>query len=105
MTWDSGFWNRRWKSTTAYKKGFSPLRFSINLSVVQFRKKEFVPDFKKIIEESGVNPNCIELEITESLLAENPADVIEKLYQLKELGVKIAIDDFGRGTLHYIGWN
>ncbi len=84
------------------KKGFPPIRVSINLSVVQFRKKEFVLDVSKIIKESKVDPKYIELEITESSLSKNPEDVIEKLNQLKELGIKIAIDDFGKGysSLH-----
>ncbi len=84
------------------EKGFSPLRFSINLSVVQFRKKDFILDISKLIVESKVDPKYIELEITESMLSENPAEVIEKLYQLKELGISIAIDDFGKGysSLH-----
>ena len=78
-------------------RGFPPLRFAVNLSVGQFREDGLVPDFTKIIEESGVNPKYIELEITESLFSENPEDVREKLYKLKDLGVSIAIDDFGKG--------
>ncbi|MGI6688449.1 MAG: EAL domain-containing protein [Christensenellales bacterium] len=78
-------------------KGFPSLRVSVNLSVVQFQGENFIPDFRKIIEESGVNPKYIELEITESLFSKNPEDVINKLYKLKELGVRITIDDFGKG--------
>ncbi|HHT25433.1 MAG TPA: EAL domain-containing protein [Clostridiaceae bacterium] len=78
-------------------KGFPPLRFDVNLSVRQFQEKNLIPDFIKIIEESGVDPKYIELEITESLFFENLEDVSEKLYKLKELGVGIAIDDFGKG--------
>jgi len=77
--------------------GFPPLRFSVNLSVVQFRREDFICDFTKIIEESGIDPKYIELEITESLFSEDPADVLSKLYKLKALGVSIAIDDFGSG--------
>ncbi|MGI6334140.1 MAG: putative bifunctional diguanylate cyclase/phosphodiesterase [Saccharofermentanales bacterium] len=84
------------------KKGFPPLRFSVNLSVVQFRKKDFVLDVSKLIEECQVDPKYIELEITESMLSENFPDTIEKLVKLKELGINIVIDDFGRGysSLH-----
>ena len=78
-------------------KGFPPLRISVNLSLAQFQGKDIVSDFKKIIEESGVNPKYIELEITESFFAKSAKDVIDKLLKLKELGVKIAIDDFGKG--------
>ena len=78
-------------------KGFSPLRVSVNLSVVQFQGENFIPDFTRIIEKSGVDPKYIELEITESLFSKNPEDALDKIYQLKELGVNIAIDDFGKG--------
>ena len=78
-------------------KGFPPLRISVNLSVVQFQGENFIPDFTKIIRESQVDPKYIELEITESLFSENPEDTVQKLHKLKDLGVSIAIDDFGKG--------
>ncbi len=78
-------------------KGFPPLHVSVNLSVVQFEGKDFISDITKIIEGSGVDPKYIELEITESLFSKDPEDVLKKLYELKELGVSIAIDDFGSG--------
>ena len=78
-------------------KGFSPLRFSVNLSVVQFQGEDFIRDFAKVLEASRVDPKYIELEITESLFSKDPEDVLRKLYELKELGVSIAIDDFGTG--------
>ncbi len=78
------------------EKGFSPLRVSVNLSVVQFQNKDFVSDVSKIIKESRVEPKYIELEITESLFSKNPAEVIQKITSIKELGVRVAIDDFGR---------
>ncbi|MGI6635382.1 MAG: EAL domain-containing protein [Christensenellales bacterium] len=78
-------------------KGFPPLRISVNLSVIQFQNKDIICDFRKIIEESQINPKYIELEITESVFSDNPEDVIDKLLKLKELGVRIAIDDFGKG--------
>lgn len=78
-------------------KGFPPLRISVNLSIVQFQGKDFILDFSKVIEESRIDPKYIELEITESLFSENPQDTIKKLHELKELGINIAIDDFGKG--------
>jgi len=78
-------------------KGFPPFRFSINLSVMQIEEKGLIADFARIIEGSGVDPKYIELEITESLLSKDPEDTLDKIYKLKELGVSIAIDDFGKG--------
>ena len=86
-------------------KGFPPLRFSVNLSIVQFKKEDFIPNVSRIIAQSRANPKCIELEITESMLSQNFAETIGQLSQLKDLGVNIAIDDFGRGysSLHRLG--
>lgn len=79
------------------EKGFGPLRFAINVSLVQLTKGEFVPDFERIIRESGVDPKYIEFEITESTFSENILDTIAKLYRIREFGSSIAIDDFGSG--------
>ncbi len=78
-------------------KGFPPLRVSINLSVVQFLVDNFIIDVSNAIKKSGVDPGYIELEITESFFSENPLKILEKVHQLKDLGVSIAIDDFGSG--------
>ena len=59
---------------------------------------------KRILEETSLDPSCLELELTESGLMENGERAISKLDQLKELGVKISIDDFGTGfsSLSYL---
>lgn len=84
------------------KKGFPPLRFSVNLSIVQVKEADFVIETINLIEKSKVDPKYIELEITESFLSTNFADTITKLNKLKEYGISIAIDDFGKGysSLH-----
>ncbi|MGI5940002.1 MAG: EAL domain-containing protein [Thermoleophilia bacterium] len=83
-------------------RGFPPLRFSVNLSIVQLQVEDLILDFAEIIGRNRVDPKYIELEITESVFSEHPEDVIEKLSSLKELGVGIALDDFGKGysSLH-----
>jgi diguanylate cyclase (GGDEF)-like protein len=78
-------------------KGFPPLRFSINLSIAQFRKENFVNNILKLIKKHKVDPKYVELEVTESLLSQNFADTIAKLAELKKAGINIAIDDFGKG--------
>jgi diguanylate cyclase (GGDEF)-like protein len=100
LIYDVGLWVLEQALQELYRlqaKGFSPLRISVNLSVVQFEGKDFIPDFTRIIKESRVDPKYIELEITESVFSEKPENTLEKLHKLKELGVKIAIDDFGSG--------
>jgi diguanylate cyclase (GGDEF)-like protein len=83
-------------------KGFLPLRFSVNVSVVQLQRDDFIDTVAKIIKESQVDPKYIELEITEGALSEKLSDTIEKMVKLKKLGISVAIDDFGRGysSLH-----
>ncbi len=82
--------------------GYPPLRFSINLSIAQFRKDNFITDVLTLLTKNNVDPKYIELEVTESLLSKNFDDTISKLEQLNKAGLNIAIDDFGKGysSLH-----
>lgn len=77
---------------------------SINVSPVQFRDKDFVDDVKQAIESSGIPAGRIELEITENTLIEDDARALSVLTRLKDIGVKIALDDFGVGysSLSYL---
>ncbi len=77
---------------------------SVNVSPLQFRDREFVDDVKRAIEQSGVPAERIELEITENTLIEDDARALMVLNRLKEIGVKIALDDFGVGysSLSYL---
>lgn len=89
------------KSLETYKKewnSYAPdLSISVNVSFVQFIDKNFVEDVKKILEESGVEPKNLVLELTESCMVSS-IDYIKNIYMaLKKLGIKIALDDFGTG--------
>ncbi|MDA7946868.1 MAG: EAL domain-containing protein [Hyphomicrobiaceae bacterium] len=81
-----------------------PLKVSVNLSAVQFKPGDFVDLVKNALDESGLDPNRLELEITESLLISSTGQVVEDLEGLRDLGVSIAMDDFGTGysSLSYI---
>ncbi|ODN42382.1 hypothetical protein BGC07_04830 [Piscirickettsia litoralis] len=76
---------------------------SVNISMYQM-KDDIVNNIKSIILDSGINPNHLELEITESHIMSNPEQAITILLNLKELGINIAIDDFGTGysSLSYL---
>jgi len=78
-------------------QGFTGLRMAVNISMPQFRDPNFIDTVKSIITEFGVEPDRIELEITESVVMDEPQIVIEALQELKLFGVKVAIDDFGTG--------
>ena len=72
-------------------------RIAVNLSPVQFRDHSLVDKIRSALETSGLDPECLELEITESLMMEANQNTIEAVEQIRALGVKIAIDDFGVG--------
>ncbi len=91
--------HRRWAEAA-----LPPLQMSINVSSLQFRKSGFVDSIKSILLETGVNPCFIEIELTESTLMINANGILEKLNELKAIGVRLAIDDFGTGysNLNYL---
>ncbi len=84
--------------------GTAPDRLAINVSPLQFQHHDFVNLLAEIIEETGVDPGRIELELTEGTLIRDFHHASEKLTQLREIGVSIAIDDFGTGysSLSYL---
>lgn len=73
------------------------LRMAINISAVQFRRKNFTENVRRIIKETGIDPCYIELELTENNAMHHADDVLNTLRELKRIGVKLAIDDFGTG--------
>lgn len=81
-----------------------PLRLAVNVSARQLLHPSFPADVKAAIEKSGLSPDRLDLEITESILIENTAMVAEVLRDLCRLGLRIAADDFGTGysSLNYL---
>lgn len=80
------------------------IKIAVNLSPAQFMKNDVADMVKRIIEETGINPRRLELEITESLLLQNTNTILEQLGKIRDLGVAIAMDDFGTGysSLSYL---
>lgn len=72
-------------------------RMAVNISVLQFVQPGFTGLVAQILEEVGLEPAALELEITESLLMKDPEGALHTLRTLKNLGVQLAIDDFGTG--------
>lgn len=79
------------------RQGLPRVSMAVNLSVRQIMDDSLVPDINTALEESGLEPQLLELEITESMLIQNPERVIKVLNEVKKLGVRLAIDDFGTG--------
>jgi diguanylate cyclase (GGDEF)-like protein/PAS domain S-box-containing protein len=80
------------------------LRIAVNVSVRQFRHPEFIDEVVSCVRRAGILPDRLKLELTESLLAENLDAAIAKMRNLKDMGVRLSVDDFGIGysSLSYL---
>lgn len=85
-------------------QGLLKVPVAVNVSAVQFRQSQFCELIKKALSNSGLLPQYLELELTESLLLTNQDVMLSVLRQLKKMGLKLAIDDFGTGysSLSYL---
>lgn len=81
-----------------------PLRVGVNLSPLQLRQPKFVELVASIVDETGIDPHLLDLEITESISVKSIPNLLETLHRLRGLGCGISIDDFGTGqsSLDYI---
>ena len=75
----------------------NPVKVAVNLSPVQFRHGDIVSIVENVLNESGLDPCRLELEVTESLWIQNTDAVLDQLAQLRRMGISIALDDFGTG--------
>lgn len=91
--------HRRWMDA-----GLAPVRVAVNLSARQLREISFVSVLRRLLDETGVGPEGIEIEITESMIMSDKDAAITALTELHELGVCVAMDDFGTGysSLSYL---
>jgi diguanylate cyclase (GGDEF)-like protein/PAS domain S-box-containing protein len=92
-------WND-WRSA----HGQPPLRMAVNLSARQFTQPDLAERIAEVLEETGLPPACLELELTESVFMNDVAQAVGLLHNLKALGVTLSIDDFGTGysSLSYL---
>ncbi|HEY3327830.1 MAG TPA: EAL domain-containing protein [Novimethylophilus sp.] len=84
--------NRAWQDA-----GLEPFVVAVNLSALQFRRSGIVGTVVNILDESGLEPAWLELELTETLLIHDIEYVLEIVKKLKKIGVRLSIDDFGTG--------
>jgi len=90
---------KAWQET-----GLSPVRMAVNISARQFHQQDIVETVHKTLEATGLDPECLELELTESVFMQDLQNAIEVLQRLKGMGIRFAIDDFGTGysSLSYL---
>ncbi len=75
----------------------APRSVAVNVSIRQFREPNFVETVRSVLSDADMPPECLELEITESLLVEDLDRTVDTIAQLHDIGVRLAIDDFGTG--------
>jgi diguanylate cyclase (GGDEF)-like protein/PAS domain S-box-containing protein len=107
MIFEAGRWALE-KAMTDYRqwqaRAMNPPRIAVNVSPIQLRQKDFVLTVKRALKNTEGTADCLELEITESVIMQDIEANIEKLRASREMGVQIAVDDFGTGysSLSYI---
>ena len=83
---------KRWRD-----EGINLTRMAVNISAAQFVRSDFVEMVARVLNDSGLEPEALELEITESLLAKDADGAVATLRALKKIGIQLSIDDFGTG--------
>jgi len=91
--------NRDWQQA-----GLGPMRIAVNLSARQFAQPGLVREIARVLEETGLPPDSLEIELTETLMMVDVEAAIRIMGELKRMGVKLSIDDFGTGysSLSYL---
>lgn len=86
------------------KEGLGNMTVSVNISTRHFHKDNFISKIKEILQESGLPPSCLELEVTETAMMKDFDQAISSLNSLRNLGISLSLDDFGTGysSLNYL---
>ncbi|OQY22750.1 MAG: hypothetical protein B6I37_06645 [Desulfobacteraceae bacterium 4572_35.2] len=79
------------------QQGLPPIRVAVNVSGHQLQNRELVGQLKKVLESTGLDPELLEIEVTESVLMQNPDAASSILKEIRKLGIHLSIDDFGTG--------
>ncbi|HEX2916859.1 MAG TPA: EAL domain-containing protein [Chloroflexia bacterium] len=95
---------RQVKIWNIFTRRKTPLVVSVNFSALQFQREDVVETISQVLKTTKIDPGWLEIEITESILMENTAYIVSTLQELKQLGIKLAMDDFGVGysSLSYL---
>jgi EAL domain-containing protein (putative c-di-GMP-specific phosphodiesterase class I) len=91
--------NKAWQDA-----GLGKLRVAVNLSARQFGAPNLLADIASVLADTGLAPDCLEIELTESLFMSDVAQAVDLMHSMKALGVNLSIDDFGTGysSLSYL---
>src|SRR3990167_6912467 len=91
--------NKKWQN-----EGYDPISVAVNISPKQFRHQDVAQIVKDALRENDLSPKYLEVEITETAVMDNVNDAIAKLKSIREMGVRISVDDFGTGytSINYL---
>jgi len=91
--------NKAWQDA-----GFEKLRVAVNLSARQFGAADLIESIEQVLNDTGLDPKYLEIELTESLFMSDVTPAVDLLHRMKALGVNLSIDDFGTGysSLSYL---
>jgi len=91
---------KRWQCMVQLEK----LELAVNVSARQFKQSDFVSRVRESLNQTGINPALLKIELTESVILDNVKEAIAKMRELKDLGVSLSMDDFGTGysSLSYL---
>ncbi|MCL5103157.1 MAG: EAL domain-containing protein [Armatimonadetes bacterium] len=91
--------NKAWQEA-----GYLPISIAVNISAKHFHEEDLARTIAKVLADTGLDPQYLELELTESALMQNPEVAVDVLGKLKQMGVRISVDDFGTGysSLSYL---
>jgi EAL domain-containing protein (putative c-di-GMP-specific phosphodiesterase class I) len=95
-----GYWTLREVCTRARAwrdSGLPRMPVAVNLSACQFSQDQLVPQLAEILRSTGTDPDILELEITESMVMQDPEQAVKLMENLRAMGVRLTIDDFGTG--------
>lgn len=90
------------QSVAWQEMGLPPVPVAVNVSAIQFKGTDFIDSVTRAIDESGIDPACLELELTESTVMDETEVMTELLHRLRDLRLNVAIDDFGTGCSSFL---
>jgi len=98
-------WQACQQAVAWQKLGLPKLRMSVNISAMQFMRSDLDDTVKQVLEVSGLDPRCLCLELTESMVMADNTRTLEKMNALADIGIILSLDDFGTGysSLEYLG--
>ncbi|MBU3697343.1 EAL domain-containing protein [Dechloromonas sp.] len=91
---------KRWEADAVLGR----IQLAVNVSARQFRQADFVQTVRTLVDQAGIEPGRLKLELTESIVVDNVADTIEKMHRIRDIGISFSMDDFGTGysSLSYL---